>query len=306
MTKTAPIVLFVYNRLWHTQQTIEALQKNELASESELFIYSDGAKNSNNLLKVKEVRDYIRTIDGFKKVTIIEQEMNLGLAVSIIRGVTKVVNKYERVIVLEDDMLTSPFFLKFMNDALTFYQDETQVWHICGWNYPVDLTSKSDVYLYRVMECWGWATWKKNWHYYEKNTKKLIKDFSKDDIKRFNLDGAYNGWLQVTLNKYRYIDTWAIYWYATIFKKNGLCVNPIKSFVTNIGLDGSGENCKDPFFRDNNILNNKRSIQFTSEICEDGDIVKQIRHYLKTVDKNIIVKILNKLTRMIFKKNLLK
>lgn len=306
MIKTAPIVLFVYNRPWHTQQTIEALQKNDLASESELIIYADGVKNSDSSLKVKEVRDYIGVIDGFKKVTVIEQDMNLGLALSIIRGVTKVINKYGRVIVLEDDMVTSPFFLKFMNDALAFYEDENQVWHISGWSYPVDLTSINDVYLYRVMECWGWATWKKNWHYYEKNTKKLIKDFSKDDIKRFNLDGAYNGWLQVTLNKYRYIDTWAIYWYATIFKKNGLCVNPIKSFVKNIGLDGSGQNCKDPSYRDNVILNNKRDIQFTSDIYEDSDIVEQIKPYLKTVEKSIVVKIFNKFTRAIFKRNFIK
>jgi hypothetical protein len=306
MTKTAPIALFVYNRPWHTRQTIESLQKNELASESELFIYADGAKNSNNLLKVKEVRDYIGTIGGFKKVTIIEQEVNLGLASSIIRGVTKIVNEHGKIIVLEDDMVTSPYFIKFMNDALKFYENQDKVWHISGWSYPIDLTSENDVYLYRVMECWGWATWKKNWNYYEKNTKKLIKDFSKDDIKRFNLDGTYNGWLQVTLNRCGYIDTWAIYWYATIFKKNGLCVNPIKSFVKNIGLDGSGQNCKDPSYRDNVILNNKRGVQFTSDIYEDSDIVEQIKPYLKTVEKSIVVKIINKLTRAIFKKNLIK
>jgi hypothetical protein len=165
--------------------------------------------------------------------------------------VTKIVNEYGKIIVLEDDIVTSPNFLKFMNDALTFYENEDKVWHISGWSYPIDLMSKDDIYLYRVMECWGWATWKKNWHYYEKNTKKLTKEFSKDDIRRFNLDNTYNGWLQVILNKYRYMDTWAIYWYATIFKKNGLCINPMKSFVKNIGLDGSGQNCKDPSYKDN-------------------------------------------------------
>lgn len=305
MTKTAPIALFVYNRLWHTKQTIEALQKNELASESELIIHSDGAKGSNNLLKVKVVRDYIGTIGGFKKVTIIEQEANLGLALSIIKGVTKAVNEHGKIIVLEDDMVTSPYFLKFMNDALTFYENEDRVWHICGWNYPTNLTTKNDVYLYRIMECWGWATWEKNWHYYEKNTKKLIKDFSKGDIKLFNLDGTYNGWLQVTLNRYKYSDTWAIYWYAAIFKKNGLCVNPIKSFVKNIGLDGSGQNCKDPFYKDNEILNSKRNITFVTDIREDNDIVKQLKPYLKTVNKGVVVKIINKLARVIFKRNII-
>ena len=112
-----PIVLFVYNRPWHTQQTIEALQKNDLASESELFIYSDAAKTEQDSLKVNEVRNYVHAIGGFKKITIIEREENWGLADSIIDGVTSIVNQYGKIIVLEDDLETSPFFLRFMNES---------------------------------------------------------------------------------------------------------------------------------------------------------------------------------------------
>ena len=111
--KLAPIVLFVYNRPWHTQQTIEALQKNELVLESELFIYSDAAKIDDVKQAVDEVRSYIKSINGFKKITIIEREENWGLANSIIDGVTTIVNQYSKIIVLEDDLVTSPFFLKF-------------------------------------------------------------------------------------------------------------------------------------------------------------------------------------------------
>ena len=155
LNKLAPIALFVYNRLWHTCQTINALQKNKLSSESELFIFSDGAKNDNVSPQVKEVRDYIRTIDGFKKVTIIEQDMNIGLAKSIIRGVTKIVNEYGRIIVLEDDIVTSPYFLKFMNESLAFYENEDKVWHISGWNYPIYLNTENDIYLFRLIQTWG-------------------------------------------------------------------------------------------------------------------------------------------------------
>ena len=115
----APIVLFVYNRPDHTRQTVEALQKNELAVDSELFIYSDAAKNENAEQKVNEVREYIKSIDGFKKITIIEREKNWGLANSIIDGVTNIVNEYEKIIVLEDDLVTSPYFLRFMNSSLS-------------------------------------------------------------------------------------------------------------------------------------------------------------------------------------------
>ena len=183
----APIVLFVYNRPWHTKQTIEALQKNELAKDSELFIYSDAPKNKEAEKQVKEVRDYIKTISGFKKVTIIEREKNYGLAKNIIEGVTEIVNKYGKVIVLEDDLITSPYFLRFMNEALNFYENEEKVWHISGWNYPIDTNGLGDAFLWRLMNCWGWATWANRWKYYEKDVDKLIASFTKRDIKRFNL-----------------------------------------------------------------------------------------------------------------------
>ena len=132
----APIVLFVYNRPWHTQQTVEALQKNKLASESELFIYSDDAKNDDARVSVDEVRKYIDNITGFKKITVIKRDKNWGLASSIIDGVTKIVNKYGRIIVLEDDLVTSPYFLKFMNDSLEVYEKRNDVFSVTGFNYP--------------------------------------------------------------------------------------------------------------------------------------------------------------------------
>ena len=134
----APIVLFVYNRPWHTAQTVEALQKNTLADKSELFIYSDAAKNSEVALYVKKVREYIRNISGFRKVTIMEREKNWGLANSIIDGVTTIVNKYGKIIVLEDDLVTSPYFLRFMNEALEMYENEESVASIHGYIYPIE------------------------------------------------------------------------------------------------------------------------------------------------------------------------
>ncbi|MFV9972448.1 MAG: hypothetical protein AB8V06_06085 [Francisella endosymbiont of Hyalomma asiaticum] len=141
--------------LWHTQQTIEALQKNKLAIDSELFIYSDAPKNENALEKVQVVRNYIKTIKGFRKVTIIKREKNWWLSDSIIDGVTKIVNQYGKIIVLEDDIVTSLYFLKFMNDALEFYKNEEKVWHINGWNYPIEIENFSDTFLWRVMNCWS-------------------------------------------------------------------------------------------------------------------------------------------------------
>lgn len=294
----SPIVLFVYNRPKHTRQTVEALQKNELAKESVLFIFSDAAKNEDAGEKVNEVREYIRTINGFKKVTVIERENNWGLANSIIDGVTKIINTYGKVIVLEDDLVTSPYFLKFMNEALEFYEGEKKVWHISGWNYPISNDGLDDVFLWRVMNCWGWATWADRWSYYEKNIDKTIKEFRKTDIRKFNLDGAENFWQQVMLNKEGKINTWAIFWYATIFKQNGLCLNPSQTFVENIGHDASGVHCSQNSFFSSN-LNEKDIINFHKNIRENKKALDEVKHFYKMSKNSFISKIADKFKRLL-------
>jgi len=287
----APIVLFVYNRPSHTKQTVESLQKNKLAQESELFIYSDEAKNEDARKSVDEVREYIDKINGFKKVTIIKRKKNWGLANSIIDGVTKIVNEYGKIIVLEDDLVTSPYFLTFMNDALEFYENEEKVWHISGWNYPIDREDLEDVFLWRVMNCWGWATWADRWSYYEKDIDKVMGDFSKKDIKRFNVEGVEDFWGQVVANKEEKINTWAIFWYATIFKQNGLCLNPVQTFVENIGHDGSGVHCANvKEYRDN--VHQTYAVEF-KKIDEESLI------YLNAIKKYLHKSILQKIKRVI-------
>ena len=294
----SPLVLFVYNRPWHTQQTIESLQKNELAKESELFIYSDAPKNETDVLKVNEVRKYIRSISGFKKIIIIKRNKNWGLANSIIDGVTKIVNDYGKIIVLEDDLVISPYFLKFMNEALEFYKDEKKVWHISGWNYPIESDGLEDTFLWRAMNCWGWATWSDRWSYYEKDTQKIATQFSKEEIKAFNIDGYYRDfWAQVKDNRDKRIDTWAIFWYATIFKNSGLCLNPVNTFVRNIGNDGSGENCisYDIYQKE---LNHRDDIRFIISKSENKLALAKIKLFYKQNPYKLMDRIKSKLKRV--------
>lgn len=300
----APIVLFVYNRPWHTRQTIEALQKNKLAEHSELFIYSDSPKNESVKAKVDEVRKYIKTIDGFKRVTIIEREENWGLARSIINGVADIVNIYGRIIVLEDDLITSPYFLNFMNGGLDFYEDEKKVWHISGWNYPIETRGLNDTFLWRVMNCWGWATWADRWQYFEKDTYKHVSIFSEMDRRRFNLDGSHNFWNQILLNRRGKIDTWAIYWYATIFKNEGLCLNPGRSFVENIGHDGTGVHCgiNEAFKTE---LNHKKDIVFEKKMEENSLAVERIKEFYMSQKKPLMKRLINKVSRITVGKNIL-
>jgi hypothetical protein len=235
----APIVLFAFDRPYHTGRTLYALAANALADQSDLIIYADAARNEVEASLVGNVRTLVHAVSGFRRVTVIERKTNYGLARNIIEGITEVCNHYGRVIVLEDDIITSPDFLTFMNTTLEHYVDESRVWHISGWNYPIDPEGLGDTFFWRVMNCWGWATWADRWKHYEKNPHRLIQTWNPDTIKRFNLDGAHNFWSQVIANQAGKINTWAIFWYATIFAHNGLCLNPTRSFVCNIGHDGS-------------------------------------------------------------------
>lgn len=241
----SPIVLFVYNRLDHTRQTVEALQKNELAKESELFIYSDASKNEDVEQKVNEVREYIKTVDGFKKVTIIEREKNWGLANSIIDGVTKIINEYNKIIVLEDDLVTSPYFLKFMNKALEFYKNEENVYSITGYSFSDDIENIESSYFLKLTSSWSWATWSNKWQKFKRDKKDLEKTINGSNIEKklFNFDDSYDYINMAKLQLNDKINSWAIYWYLSVFRQNGLTLYPSKKLVKNIGFDGSGTHC---------------------------------------------------------------
>lgn len=235
----APIVLFVYSRPEHTKKVIEALKNNELSKTSNLFIFSDGPKNKEVEKKVLEVRKYLKTIIGFKSVKVFESKKNKGLANSIIEGVTKIVNKYGKVIILEDDIVTSKYFLKFMNDSLNLYKNDKEVISISGYTYPIkDLPQ---TFFLKNAECWGWATWKRGWNTFEKDGKKLFNQLKeKNAFKEFDFNDSYpyTKMLEDQINGKN--NSWAIRWYASAFLKNKLTLYPKKSFVQNIGVDGSG------------------------------------------------------------------
>lgn len=298
----APIVLFVYNRPIHTQKTLYALSQNDLASESDLYIYSDAAKNINEEHNVSEVRKLIKSIKGFKSVTIIEAEKNLGLASSIIQGVTHICDRYGKIIVLEDDLVVSLKFLTFMNAALDKYALEKKIWHISGWNYPIDYQGLPHVFCWRAMNCWGWATWSDRWCYYTKKPNELFEKYHNNHlwIQYFNLDGGYDFWSQVVDNIKGRRNTWAIFWFATIIEKNGLCLNPSKTYVSNIGLDGSGENCKPSNMYDA-ALNMDMPESWNVDIIENKEALNRIISFYKFNQITIIKKIIIKLNMVLLK-----
>lgn len=236
----APIALFVYNRPEHTRKTIAALKKNTLAATSDLIIFSDASKTSQSDSSVQEVRAILKSIDGFKSIKIIERDENWGLSRSIIDGVSRICSEYGRVIVLEDDLVTSPYFLKFMNDGLDCYESEASVVSVHGYIYPLQTDVPATFFL-RGADCWGWATWKRGWDIFEPDARKLYDAVqASGEIKTFDFDGnyAYAEMLKQQINGK--VNSWAIRWYASAFLANKLTLYPGISLVQNIGNDSTG------------------------------------------------------------------
>lgn len=240
----APIILFVYNRLEHTKKTVDALKQNKLASDSLLFIFSDGNKGERDRKSVEEVRSFISTISGFDEIKIILREKNLGLANSVISGVSEVINKYEKAIVLEDDIVTSPYFLKFMNEALEFYKDDNRIFSVSGYNFPIKIPASYQykIYISPRPSSWGWATWKDRWEKAEWNPENVLNIKDKKVVRNL-MDKAGKDLAPMLLKSIEgKISSWAVKWAFTHLKNDSYCLYPKKSLVKNIGADASGTN----------------------------------------------------------------
>ncbi|MBN2531050.1 MAG: sugar transferase [Deltaproteobacteria bacterium] len=276
----APICLFVFNRPEKTQATLSALKKNDLADESDLFIFCDGPRDTRDNKKIRETRKYVQQINGFKSVTIQESETNIGLANSIIKGVSQTIEKYGNVITLEDDLISSTNFLLFMNEALDFFQSNSRIFSISG--YTPDLSSlhnySKDFYLGYRASSWGWGTWKNRWG----NVDWTISDYPsfKNNLRR-NIQFMRGGsdLPQMLYNQmHGIIDSWAIRWCYSQFVQNQLTVFPSKSKINNVGFgeDSTHTRCIKGF---NTPLDSgeQKHFNFQSSIKLNASLVKEFR-----------------------------
>ncbi len=236
----SPIAFFVYNRPQHTILSLEKLLENNLAKYSDLIIFSDAAKNRSEKNKVILVRKIIHNISGFRSKKIFYRKKNFGLAKNFINGISLVCKKHERVIVLEDDNVTSPYFLQYMNDALDIYKKDYKVASISGYSYPIENKSKK-YYFLRLADSWGWATWKRSWNLYEKNGNKILKNLKKNNlVSEFNFENTFNFFKMLENFCLKKNNSWSIRWYGSMFLKKKLTLFPPESYVDNIGMDQSG------------------------------------------------------------------
>lgn len=280
MQNLAPIALFVYNRPEHTRRTVKYLQQNLLAEETRLFVFSDAPKNSADEEKVEQTRNLIKELNGFKSVKLIKRSNNMGLAASIIAGVTQLVNEYGKIIVFEDDLLSSPHALTYFNEALGIYENETQVMQIAAYMFP--LKNKKNLpptFFSRSISSWGWATWKRAWSSFEPDINTLYKQFNEEKIHQFTVEGTMmNYWKQFQDFKEGKNDSWAIRWHASVFLKNGLVLYPSSSLIENIGHDGSGVHSiiEDTY---KVHLSRKPISSFPEIISEDTTALTQIKNF---------------------------
>jgi len=307
-SELAPIVLFVYNRLNHTHQTIEALKQNTLAQESELYIYSDGPKNEDIRNQIQQLREYLKTINGFRKVILIERDTNWGLASSIIDGVSSVIKQYGKVIVLEDDLITSRYFLEYMNQGLSVFEKDPKIYSITGFSFSTNFIQfpndyEEDIYLNIRPMSWSWATWLDRW----KDVDWEVKDYNEfihdgEEIKAFN-NGATDLTRMLKNQMKGKLSSWYIRWTYSAFKREMLTVYPRVSYVNNIGHDASGVHCvgESNDIYSHTQLNDVKSITLNPNIQLDQRIVDNFNkgfntNYVKILHRKF-KKLMNKLRR---------
>lgn len=279
----APILLFAYNRPRHLQHTVEALAHNPLAQESELFVFSDGARTEDDREDVELVRSYIHTIEGFKTVHRIERDRNYGLAANIIDGVTDIVNRYGRVIVLEDDLVTAPGFLQFMNDALDTYADEPRVGHIQAYDFTQN-PRLPETFLIKFTGSWGWATWQRAWQHFNPDGQYLLNELHRRHLtRRFDFNGKYGFTRMLRRQVEGKNNSWAIRWNASLFLQDILSLNVGRSLVQNEGFDGSGTHCGADHLYEARLYKKRLRVEKISPVTENLEARKIFeRYYART------------------------
>lgn len=299
-----PLALFVYDRPEHTRRTLGALKNNTLAGESHLHIFADGPKADapfTQKQRILRVRSLLEEFDWPGKITICLQEKNQGLAPSVIRGVTELTERYGQVVVLEDDLITSPYFLEFMRDALAHYAENEKVYGVTGFTYPAQYPENlADTFFFPVVCSWGWGTWKRAWQRFRPDAQALAEEIEQKGLRKKYNFGSYYFMEILEATARGEASSWAARFNATTFLEGGLFLYPKKSLVQNIGFDLSGEHCDEEDF-----FSRVKAHDFLPKV--EAQEVKPLPEVEKALEKSfqrefglppLPVRVLNKLKRM--------
>jgi GT2 family glycosyltransferase len=291
------IALFAYNRPVHLKKTLNSLMKNYNSSSFDIFIFCDGPKKISDLKKVKKVREIVSDLKHFKSKKVRLNKKNLGLANSLLQGITETLKKKESVVVLEDDLITNKYYLNFMSEGLEFFKNDNRVGSITGYSYTeLEKSETKDVFLSQRHASWGWGTWRHLWNNMNWEKKWALKQINNLNFKK-NFNKAGKDMHQMLVEQLEgKSDTLDIMVNLNYFKMNKYCVCPRKSLLFNVGLDGTGIHCKkgDKIF--NNFSNSFKVKKF-EKITPQEKIIKRIA---KSFTTPLHLRVYNKLIRILF------
>lgn len=294
-----PVAFLVYNRPEHTREVLKGLQKNNI---SKLYVFSDGIKDEKDKDSVSKVRNIIDSID-WCETEIIKSERNKGLANSIVYGINYVLERHTRIIVLEDDCIPSDDFGAFMEKCFDKYENNEKVMNVTGYSLPINIPDNYsyDIYFSYRSSSWGWGTWRRAWKYFDRN-KSILEEIESSYNLRKKVNRAGEDLIPMLKNQINgKLDSWAVFWSINIIKNNGVCVNPVKSKIKNIGHDGTGIHCgTNNRYEVKIIKENINLLNLPSEIIIDDEIIKRYKKFfhinvIGDKIKRIIVIILKKL-----------
>jgi hypothetical protein len=270
------------------------LSRNTRAGESSLHIFSDGPRSSGDEKKVDAVRNYIKSISGYNRIEIIERENNLGLANSVVKGVDEIFRLYDKAIVMEDDMISSPYFLKFMNDVLIMFENNYSIYSVTGYTFPIQIPDSYNhsLYLAPRASSWGWGTWRDRWKKVDWESKDF-DNFINDKFKVNNFNKGGDDLTRMLKNSIEgKIDSWAVKWTYAHFLNNAYCVYPVKSRLINIGADASGVHTNKTKKYDVELELNDMELKVIKDLQPNEEILLNFRKFFK---KNVLISVIQKL-----------
>jgi len=303
------IILFVYNRPEHTREMLKGLQRNNI---SKLYIFSDGIKDGKDKNSVGKVRNLIDSID-WCETEIIKNERNKGLANSIVDGINYVLERHERIIVLEDDCIPSDDFIAFMEKCFDKYENNGKVMNVTGYSLPITIPDNypCDVYFSYRSSSWGWGTWRRAWKYFDRN-KSILAEIEKSSNLRKKINRAGEDLIPMLKNQINgKLNSWAVFWSINIIKNNGVCVNPVKSKIQNTGHDGTGTHCgANNRYEVKIVKEDINLLNLPDEVIIDDEIIKRYKNIfhisLKNKIKGAIISILKKVGMYIWVRKIIK
>ncbi len=300
--KLAPVVIFVYNRLQNTKETVEALKNNYLAKDTDVFVFSDGPKDNEKSRKtVQEVRDYLKTVTGFKSFTVVERKENIYLERNVIEGVTEIVNRFGKIIVLEDDGVSAKYFLTFMNKALDFYEHIEKVMHVATFTFITMQDGYNKTFFWRYSENTGggWGTWKNRWEKFVwfQNEEEGLSALTEEQKNKIQMEGVFPCLSHLRAKPI----PWDICWYIAITRNDGLAVNSPFPLIKNNGLfNGTHFSAinkilgKSPFEIE---LSTREDIVFDNNIIENEKAMELLKYFYSSIGTRKRDKILHAFIR---------